>query len=125
MKLKSCFCRLHKVVVVVVESVKRFLHCSHPSRNHPKIFKSPEEFAKLGIQQSPEEKELKRLDTVKPSENVWSGAGYKFPAGALLLKNDVAAKYAKQIYDAFGFFRPIINRWWRWRWQLHICCVFI
>lgn len=59
---------------------------------------------KLGIQQSPEEKELERLDTVKPSENVWSGAGYKFPAGALLLKNDVASKYAKQIYDAFGFF---------------------
>jgi len=59
---------------------------------------------KLGVQKTPEEKALENIDVIPPAGNVWAGAGYKFPPGSLLLKSDVANKYAKQIYDAFGFF---------------------
>jgi len=59
---------------------------------------------KLGIQKTEEEKALENIDVIPPAGNVWAGSAYKFPPGSLLLKSDLANKYAQQIYDAFGFF---------------------
>lgn len=59
---------------------------------------------KLGLKKSAEEKALEDINYIPPAGNVWAGSAYKQVPGALLLTSSVAKKYAKQIYDAFGFF---------------------
>jgi hypothetical protein len=58
---------------------------------------------KLGIEKTAEDKELLNVDLEAPKQSVWSGNTFIVP-GAKLLTNADATKYAKIIYDAFGFF---------------------
>jgi hypothetical protein len=59
---------------------------------------------KIGLKKSAEEQQLEDINYIPPAGNVWAGSGYKQVPGALLLTSAIANQYAKQIYDAFGFF---------------------